>query len=181
MDLSAAQIQGLVNGCLRNDLIAQKQLYASFYPYCMHVCLPYTRHPEDADDILSNAFIRIFRNLQQFDAGKGSLYAWIKRIVINASLDFIRQRSRFTASTLDEAEGIVIENTVVEKLSANELLQEIRLLPEATQAVFNLYCIEGYNHREIADQLGIKEGTSKWHLSEARTLLKQRLTKYQTA
>ena len=181
MDLSAAEIQYLLEGCKRNDIIAQKKLYASFYTYCVHVCLPYTRNEEDANDILSDAFIRIFKNIHQFDAGKGSLYAWIKRIVVNAALDFLKKHSRFTSSTLEEAEGIVIENTIIEKLSADDLLQEIRSLPDATQAVFNLYCIEGFNHREISAMLGIKEGTSKWHLSEARTLLKQRLLKYELA
>jgi RNA polymerase sigma factor (sigma-70 family) len=181
VELLATEIQELVQGCLRNDIVAQKKLYAAFYPYCMHVCLPYTRQQEDSDDILSNAFVRIFRNLHQYDGSKGSLYAWVRKITVNAALDFVKQRSRFSTATLDDAEHIVIENEVVEKLSAAELLQEIQHLPEATGAVFNLYCIEGYNHREIATILNIKEGTSKWHLSEARTLLKQRLTKYVSA
>jgi RNA polymerase sigma factor (sigma-70 family) len=181
VELSATEIQQVVENCLRNDVVAQKKLYATFYPYCLHVCLPYTRNPEDSNDILSNAFVRIFRNLHQYNATKGSLYGWVRKITVNAALDFVQQRSRFSTHTLDDAEGIVIENAVVEKLSAAELLQEIQRLPEATGAVFNLYCIEGYNHREIAAMLNIKEGTSKWHLSEARTLLKKRLTKYITA
>lgn len=181
MEGTATDIQQLVASCLRNNITAQQKLYTALYPYCMHICLPYTRNPEDSDDILSNAFVRIFRNLHQYDSGKGSLYGWVRQITVNAALDFIKQRSRFSTHTLEDAEGIVIENAVVEKLSAAELLQEIQRLPEATGAVFNLYCIEGYNHREIAGILNIKEGTSKWHLSEARTLLKKRLTQYQTA
>lgn len=178
MELTAEEIQYIVEGCRRNDIIAQKKLYSSFYTYAMHVCLPYTNCEEDSNDILSNAFMRIFRSIHDYDSSKGSLYGWIRKIVVNASLDFIKKRSKFASSTIEEAEGIVIENTVIEKISADELLQIIRRLPAATQAVFNLYCIEGYNHREIATMLGIKEGTSKWHLSEAKTLLKKRLTKY---
>ena len=178
--MTVLELEYVIDCCKKNDRIAQKELYRIFYSYAMHVCLPYTKSHDEAEEVLCEAFIRIFNSIDQYDPTKGSLYAWIRKIVINKSLDHLKQKSRFkTSSVLEYAEELVIDNHVLEKLSANELLVLIRRLPSATQAVFNLYCIEGYNHREIASLLNISEGTSKWHLSEARKQLKERLQKEQ--
>jgi RNA polymerase sigma factor (sigma-70 family) len=176
--MTALELERIIEGCKRNDRVAQKQLYSIFYPYTMHVCLPYTKTQDESEDVLCEAFIRIFKSIGQYDLSKGSLYAWIRKIVINKALDHLKQKSKFkTSCVLEYAEELVIENNVLEKISANELLLLIRELPPATQAVLNLYCIEGYNHGEIASLLEISEGTSKWHLSEARKQLKERLQK----
>jgi RNA polymerase sigma-70 factor (ECF subfamily) len=106
---------------------------------------------------------------------KASLYTWIRKIVVNSAIDFIRQRNRFSVVELDKVEEPGIDADAVQRISAQELLKLVQQLSPATQTVFNLYVIEGYNHREIANLIGISEGTSKWHLSEARRQLQKLL------
>jgi RNA polymerase sigma factor (sigma-70 family) len=141
----------------------------------MTIAMRYARDEHDAADIMSHAFVKMFRSLSSFDAAKGSLHAWVKKIIINEALDHIKQRSRFSHQELTEAEEPYINNEVIEKTDAVEILQLIKQLPPATHAVFVLYAVDGYAHKEIAAQLKISEGTSKWHLSEARKLLQKKL------
>jgi RNA polymerase sigma factor (sigma-70 family) len=142
----------------------------------MQTAMRYSRDEDDACNIVTLAFVKLFRSLQSYDSSKGAVHAWIKRIVINESLDFIKSRQKFSQyEEIETTTQPVVDNALVEKLSAAELLQLIRQLPPATQTVFNLYAIEGYNHREIAKMVGISEGTSKWHLSNARKLLQEQI------
>lgn len=141
----------------------------------MTIAMRYAADTQDAADILSHAFVKMFRSIQSFDGSKGSFHAWLKKIVINEALDHIKQRSRFSSQELDTADEPYINNATIEKTDAAEIMQFIRQLPPATHAVFVLYAIDGYTHKEIAAQLNISEGTSKWHLSEARKNLQQKL------
>ncbi len=141
----------------------------------MNIAMRYSRDEHDAADIMSHAFVKLFKSLASFDASKGHFFPWLKRIVINEALDHIKLRSRFSSNELEEAAEPRINNTVIEKTDAEEIMQFIKQLPPATHAVFVLFAIEGYAHKEIAQQLGISEGTSKWHLSEARKILQQKL------
>jgi RNA polymerase sigma-70 factor (ECF subfamily) len=116
----------------------------------------------------------VFKNIQRYDPKQASLYTWIRTIVINSCLDFIKQKQKLEkVGELDENVEVHITPEVISKIKTNELLQQVRRLAPATQAVFNLYVIEGYNHKEIGQLLNISEGTSKWHLSEARKNLQQ--------
>jgi RNA polymerase sigma-70 factor (ECF subfamily) len=142
----------------------------------MAIAMRYAIDENEAADILSHAFVKMFRSIQSFDESKGNFHGWLKRIVINESLDHIKQRSKFASLEIDEAEEPSINNGIVEKIDAASILQLIRQLPRATHAVFVLYAIDGYTHKEIATHLGISEGTSKWHLSEARKILQQKIT-----
>lgn len=140
----------------------------------MTVCLRYTRNDEDAVEVLNTGFLKVFRNIQRYESGQASLYTWIRSIVVNSCLDFVKQKQRIAdVERISEEDEVHIEPEIISKISTNELLQQVRLLPPATQAVFNLYVIEGYSHREIGQLLSISEGTSKWHLSEARKNLQQ--------
>jgi len=166
----------LINGCIQNNRRAQEQLYKQFYGPMASICLRYTRNQEDAIEVLHNGFLKVYKNIHTYDAAKASLYTWIRKIVVNTAIDFIRQREKFyTTIEMEKAEEPAIEADAVQRMSAQELLQLVRQLSPATQGVFNLYVIEGYNHREIANLLGISEGTSKWHLSEARKQLQHLL------
>jgi RNA polymerase sigma-70 factor (ECF subfamily) len=169
-------IQDMLDGSLANKRKAQEMLFRSFYGFAMNVALRYSRDEMDAADIVSHAFIKIFKSLHSFDRSKGSLHAWIKKIVVNEGLDHFKSRSRFSESleleTVPEPE---INNSVLEQMGADEIMELVKKLPPATHAVFILYAVEGYNHREIAEKLNISEGTSKWHLSEARKTLQQQL------
>jgi RNA polymerase sigma-70 factor (ECF subfamily) len=140
------------------------------------ICLRYTRNQEDAIEVLHNGFLKVYKNIHTYDASKASLYTWIRTIIVNSAIDFIRQRGKFQNNIeLERAEEPAIEADAVQRMSARELLNLVQQLTPATQAVFNLYVVEGYNHREIANLLGISEGTSKWHLSEARKQLQKLL------
>lgn len=140
------------------------------------ICLRYTRNQEDAIEVLHNGFLKVYKNIHTYDPARASLYTWIRKIIVNTAIDFIRQREKFyTRVELDKVDEPAIDADAVQRMSAQELLQLVRKLSPATQGVFNLYVVEGYNHREIAGLLGISEGTSKWHLSEARKQLKHLL------
>jgi len=166
----------LLQGCLANDRKAQKLLYEQFYEFAMTIAMRYSRDEMDAADIMSHAFVKVFKSIKSYDSSKGSLHAWIKRIVVNEGLDHIKSRERFSDNVeLETIEEPPINNSVLEEMGAEEIMELIAKLPPATHAVFVLYAVEGYNHREIAEKLGISEGTSKWHLSEARKTLQKQL------
>jgi len=167
-------INNIVNGCRNGNRQAQELLYKSFYRVMMNFCLRYTKNEMDAMEVLNSGFYKVFKNIHQYDPDKASLYTWIRTIIINNCLDFIRVKEKnIKAEELDKAEEIELEPEIISKMKSVDLLEMIRQLPTATQTVFNLYVIEGYTHKEIGQRVGISEGTSKWHLSEARKILKQ--------
>lgn len=169
-------IQEMLDGNLANKRKAQEALFRHFYGFAMTIALRYSRDEMDAADIVSHAFVKIFKSIHSFDSNKGSLHAWIKRIVVNEGLDHIKSRSRFSENVeLETVPEPQINNSVIEQMEAEEIMEIVQKLPPATHAVFVLYAVEGYNHREIAEKLNISEGTSKWHLSEARKFLQQQL------
>jgi RNA polymerase sigma-70 factor (ECF subfamily) len=177
----ASDIQDWIDGCLANNRKAQEALYRHFYGFAMTVALRYARDEMDAADIMSHAFVKIFKSIHTFDSSKGSLHAWIKRIVVNEGLDHIKSRSRFSENVeLETVTEPGINNAALEQLGAEEIMMLIKKLPPATHAVFLLYAVEGYNHREIAERMNISEGTSKWHLSEARKTLQKMIQHLET-
>ncbi len=144
----------------------------------MGVAMRFSRDEHDAADIMSLAFVKFFKSITSFDEAKGNIHGWLKKIIINEGLDHIKQRSRFSSKELDHADEPVISNAIIEAMDAAEIMHFIKQLPPATHAVFVLYAVEGFAHKEIAQQLGISEGTSKWHLSEARKNLQEKLTAF---
>jgi RNA polymerase sigma-70 factor (ECF subfamily) len=173
----------LVRGCIVNDRLAQEQLYKQFHGPMSSICIRYTRNEHDAIEVLHSGFLKVFKNIDRFDASKASLYTWIRTIMVNTAIDFLRQKSRWFVShpEPEKVEAGGIEPEAVQRLSVQELLKLVQCLPPATQAVFNLYVIDGYTHKEIGKLLGISDGTSKWHLSEARRLMQQYLFKLANA
>ncbi|RXK86896.1 RNA polymerase sigma factor [Filimonas effusa] len=171
-------IPELIEGCRANDRKAQELLYRQFYAFAMAIAMRYSRDEADAADIMSLAFVKLFKSIHSFNSEKGTLHAWIKKIVINEALDHIKARHRFISQEQLEAaaEEAQVDNNAIDKLNATEIMTMIQQLPPATHAVFVLYAIDGYNHREIAERLGISDGTSKWHLSEARKTLQKKLS-----
>ena len=172
-----ANIQELLDGSLANKRKAQEALFRHFYGFAMSIALRYSRDEMDAADIVSHAFIKIFKSIHSFDSNKGSLHAWIKKIVVNEGLDHIKSRTRFSENVeLETVPEPQINNSIIEQMGAEEIMEIVKKLPPATHAVFVLYAVEGYNHREISEKLKISEGTSKWHLSEARKFLQEQLS-----
>jgi RNA polymerase sigma factor (sigma-70 family) len=172
------ELNTIIANCLSGNRKAQEQLYRQLYGLAMSIAVRYSRDEMDAGDIVSHSFVKLFKHLHQFDEEKGSIHAWLKTILIHEALDHIKQRNRFGNEELDKAEEYAVSNNAIERIDASALMGLIRQLPPATQAVFTLYVVDGFNHREIAERLGISDGTSKWHLSEARKLLQKKLSDY---
>lgn len=166
--------QQLIDGCKKNDRRAQEQLYKNYYKAMMKLCVRYMANDADAVEVLNNGFLKVFKNIHRYESGQASLYTWIRTIVINSCLDFIKARGRKEQhkELIEEIEADVPAD-VISKMKADDLLKLVRSLSPSAQAVFNLYVIEGYNHREIGQLLGISDGTSKWYLSEARKSLQK--------
>ncbi len=166
------QINELIAGCKNGNRQAQEKLYKGFYRSMMNLCLRYTKNDMDAMEALNTGFYKVFKNIQRYDPAQSSLYTWIRTIVINSCLDIARSKeSIIQTMELTAATETEIAPEIISKLSAAHLLEMIRILPVATQTVFNLYIMEGYSHKEIAGLLKISEGTSKWHVSDARKKL----------
>jgi len=164
----------IINGCKNGDRKAQEKLYKNYYRAMMTICLRYTKNDEDAVEVLNTGFFKAFKNIQRYDSSQATVYTWIRSIVMNSCIDFVKQKQKLQkVSELNDDIEVHIAPEVIGKIKTAELLGEVRRLAPATQAVFNLYVLEGYNHKEIGQLLNISEGTSKWHLSEARKNLQQ--------
>lgn len=171
-------IDNIISGCKAANRQAQEKLYRSFYRVMMSLCLRYTKNEADAMEVLNTGFYKVYKNIEKYNPGKATLYTWIRTIIINSCLDFIKAKSGQVAwKELDQAAQVDLPPDVFTKMSSADILQLVRQLPPATQAVFNLYVMEGFNHKKIAALLGTSDGTSKWHLSEARRLLKELIIK----
>ena len=167
----------ILKKCRKNDRRAQFELYELCYPTLMSVCLRYEKNKESAEELLNLAFYKILTKLDKY-APNVPFEAWIRRVTINTIIDEFRKKSRDKHTFLEKLEGSIPianmnYNEADQKFDAAELEEMIRQLPETSQKVFNLYIIDGYNHREIGEMLGISEGTSKWHLSTSRKSLKK--------
>jgi RNA polymerase sigma-70 factor (ECF subfamily) len=164
----------IIRGCLENNRKAQEALYRRFFPLMMPVCMRYVRDRDDALELLNDAFLKVFKHLAAYDVSKALFHTWMKKIVINTAIDRLRRQDPVDEHEMlsDQLDGPGIENEAVSKMSGDELLNLIRQLPATTRLVFNLYSIDGFSHKEIASMLGISDGTSRWHLSDARRQLK---------
>lgn len=170
-------MEKLIKGCRKNEASAQAKVYQLFAGKLFALCLKYSQNYEDAEDILQDSFIRIFDKVQQFD-GKGSFEGWMKRITINMALQKYRQGKKLQIVRDKQVES---DETVElkEELEADFLLDLIQQLPDQYRLVFNLYVLDHFSHKEIAEMLNISQGTSKSNLSRARKILKERITEYQ--
>jgi RNA polymerase sigma-70 factor (ECF subfamily) len=173
------QEPSLIEACIQKERWAQEQLYCMFYGNMMGVCLRYSDHKEDAMDILHEGFIKVFRHIAKYKPGT-SLHAWIRRIMINTAIDYYRKKNRRRTESIDDAYGLSDRTPgVISRMTEKEILSCIQLLTPAYRSVFNLYVIEGYSHREIAELLEISESTSRSNLVKARAKLRQILREKQ--
>ena len=161
-----------IKACIDKEAWALQKLYEDYYPSMYPVCLRYANCEADALDILHDGFIKIFKNLDKYQINT-SLGAWIKRIMVNTSIDYYRRETRRRTADIDEIIGVADkEADVISKMSTEELLDSLQSLTPAYRAVFNLYIVEGYSHKEIAELLGISESTSRSNLVKARNKLR---------
>jgi len=165
----------LLEGCRKGKASAQRKLYDRLAPKMLGVCIRYIKDKEEAEHVMIGGIVKVFDKLEQFK-GDGSFEGWVRRIVVNDCLMYIRKnRNMSLQSDIEEAESDPNLKVAEEKLDVQDLLRLIDELPFGYRTVFNLYAIEGYNHAEIAKQLDISENTSKSQLSRARKWLQNRL------
>ena len=165
----------LIKGCLRHEPCAQKLLYDTYSSKMYAICYRYLKDSMEAEDVLVTSFTKIFEKIGQFKY-EGSFEGWIKRIVVNESLTCLRRnRSMYLETDLDQVDYHPNYNNLNDHLETEDLLQLVKQLPSGYRVVFNMYAIDGYSHKEIAESLGISENTSKSQLSRARMYLQKQL------
>ena len=171
-------IKELISRCKKQDRKAQEELYKKYSNTLFSICLKYSPNYAEAQDNLQDSFLTIFNRIEQFE-GKGSFEGWIKRITVNTALQKYRKQRAFdiTNEAQLEDEDVVVEDT---SIPLDFLLKIIQELPDRYRLVFNLYVLDGYSHKEIAEMLGISDGTSKSNLARARMILKQKIHIYNT-
>jgi len=170
------QERDLVEACIAKERWAQKQLYEENYSLLMGVCLRYSGSRDDAMDILHEGFIKILTNIHRYQPGT-SLIAWMRRIMVNTAIDYYRMQTRRRTDDLETAYDIQTHDPdALSKLTVQEIIKCIQQLSPAYRSVFNLYVIEGFSHKEIADILEITESTSRSNLVKARAKLKDLLS-----
>lgn len=179
MILSLSYEAQLVERCLKNDILAQKQMYEWLSPRMFAVCLRYAGDREDAKDILHDGFITLFEKLGGYK-GEGSFEGWARRIFVTTALMHLRKKDvlKHSEQLEDFSSEIVYDAGVIEKMEAKVLMGLVQQMPDGFRAVFNMYAIEGYSHQEIAKELGITEGGSRSQLSRAKIWLKEKLKEY---
>ena len=164
----------LVAGCVRNDRRAQEAFYRKFFPEMLRMCMRYTRDEDTAIEIVNNGFLRVFKKLHTF-AFKGSLEGWVRRLVYHSMADYFRDNARYLRFLVFEERDDIVPEYSHDTFYEEDILKAVSTLPPMSQEVFRLYAIEGFSHAEIAANLNISEGTSKWHLSTARQKLRDML------
>ena len=166
----------LVKECIKGNAKAQRLLFDKFSQKMLGVCLRYTKSQDEAEDALQEGFVKAFSKLNDF-SNQGSLEGWIRRIMVNTSLDAIRKNTKFmkdvSIDTVDYQIGN--EDFIVEGLNAEDLMKLINSMPEGYKVIFNMFAIEGYSHQEISTTLGISESTSKSQYMRAKGYLRNRL------
>ena len=175
-----ANEEELIKGCTRRDRSAQKHLYDLYSARMYALCYRYVKDSMDAEDVLVTAFTKILDRIDQYK-GQGSFEGWIRRIMVNEALTFLRRnRSMYVETDLEEADREPDYESISDHLEVEELMDLIQELPSGYRIVFNLFAIDGYSHKEIAGQLGISENTSKSQLSRARVFLQKLLADQQS-
>lgn len=168
----------LIEGCLKGDRRMQYELYQRYAPKMYGVCLRYAANAEEAQDILQEGFIKVYRKMESY-RGDGSFEGWIRRIFVNTAIEHFRKKTYLQPIT--EQEETTIEGkylSVMDNLAEKDIIQLVQQLSPGYRTVFNMYVVEGYTHKQIADTLGISEGTSKSQLSRAKLILQELVTKH---
>lgn len=165
----------IINRCIKNDRKAQELLYKHFFGPLSAVCMRYMGNEQEAMEVLNDGYLKIFKNLQQYDSLKSNLQTWMRRIMVNTAIDAIRknQNLKFIVAQELENNSEPFTDDITNEYRVKDLLLLINQLPQTTKIVFNLYIIEGYSHNEISKLLTITNLASRWHLSEARKRLRE--------
>jgi RNA polymerase sigma-70 factor (ECF subfamily) len=181
MDLkNKEQVKKLIKGCKRGDRKSQRVLYEALYPKMLGVCMRYSSDPSEAKDLVQDGFIKVFQKIKSFNY-KGSLEGWVRRLIVNNSIDHIRKSRQMRYNYEEESNLLNMKDETPEiqedkkliRLKAEAIVKLIQELSPAYRTVLNLYVVEDMSHKEISEQLGISEGTSKSNLSKAKVKLRE--------
>lgn len=171
-------VRDIIAGCIAGNRSCQSDLYNLLSPKMMIVCLRYSKNLEEAEEILQDGFIRVFKFISQFKS-EGSFEGWVRKIMVNCALQKLRTqinlRPLISLNTETHDEGY--EEAIIDTISGREMMQLVQALSPAYRMVFNLYHFEGYKHREIAELLNVEEGTSKSNLAQAKRILRSAVEK----
>lgn len=170
--------QTILVGCLNNDPSAQRELYNRYSPKMLSVCYRFGNNREDAEDMLQEGFIKVFTQIHTFQ-NKGAFEGWIRRIIVHTCINFLKKNKKFSNSIdLDQADYLEVkEETMPSVMQSRQIIECIRLLPVGYRTVLNLYALEGYSHKEIAEMLDIEESTSRSQYTRAKVMLEAILIK----
>ncbi len=167
--------EAIVQGCIKNEAAAQRELYNKYSPKMLAVCYRFAHNREDAEDMLQEGFIKVFLQIHKFES-RGSLEGWIRKIIVHTCINILKKNKKFNES-IDiihaKAAVQVSEESVHPIIQAKQVVECIRMLPIGYKTVLNLYAIEGYNHREIAGMLDIEESTSRSQFTRAKAMLEE--------
>lgn len=172
-------LEQLITQCKKNDAQAQSQIYKLYASKLFSICLKYSRNYAEAEDNLQDAYVTIFKKIDQFKS-KGSFEGWLKRITINTALQRYRSVGVYDIVNEDQIEDVSVEIDE-DAISLDFLLQIIQELPDRYRLVFNLYALDDFSHKEISQMLDISTGTSKSNLARARMILKDKIEKYKAS
>ncbi len=176
------KLDHIIEGCRNGKANSQKALVNQFSGLLYSICLRYLGDEAKAKDCLQDSFIRIFKYFKNFDGSKGSLQSWMRKITVNVALKTLNKNKLDTTPlSLDYNDKMSVAPDAVSKMSVDDLMKVVQSLPDGYRQVFNLSVIEGYNHREIAEMLGIQEVTSRSNLSRAKQLLRKKLISFQNS
>lgn len=170
----------IIAGCRKKNRAVQEHLYKVYYSTFLKVCARYAKSMQDAEQLLNDGFLKVFTQIDNF-RNIGSFGGWMQRIMINTCLDYLRSTSlkeemnMHIKSIPAEESNISVSNEGLENIEFKELLAVIQSLPSMTRTVFNLFVFDGFNHKEISSQLDISEGTSHWHVHQARSILQKKI------
>jgi len=161
---------------MRNELPRQEELYKACYSSMMKVCIRYSRDSDEAGALYNEGMLKVFKSIGQF-RNEGDFEGWIRRIIVNTCVDHVRKQAKFKHQPLEAIteNKVSVDPDIYQRLAGHDVVALLQELPRNTALVFNLFVLEGYKHEEIGQLLGISGGTSKWHLNEARRLLKIKL------
>jgi len=173
--ISLKDLTKIIEGCVSGNQRAQEKLYKLFAPKMFGVCLRYAKDYTEAEDILQEGFVKVFTHIKKFRQ-EGSFEGWVRRIMVNVSLEkYRKQHLVYPVEDVGIYEKEYHSGEILEKISAGELIELIRQLPPRYRMVFNLYVMEGLNHKEISEEMKISAGTSKSNLARAREILKHKV------
>ncbi|HMR91152.1 MAG TPA: RNA polymerase sigma factor [Chitinophagaceae bacterium] len=168
----------LINGCIAGNRRMQEELYRRFSPRMYAVCLRYAGNAEEAEDILQEGFVKVFKKLDSFRR-EGSFEGWIRRIFVNTAIEHFR-RKRYLQPVTEKEENTLEGNylSILDDLAERDIMALVQQLSPGYRTIFNMYVVEGYTHKEIGDMLGISEGTSKSQLSRAKVILQDMVRRH---